>query len=91
MTRKLQLVSPHSLRVNDQVYQRYNPWNTGQVSHYRPGHSFTVVYDFPERKPRQPRQRFTYPISCQDNFLVGRPPVVPAPPAVGTDEIKGEK
>jgi hypothetical protein len=78
-------VSPHVLRINDRVYQKYSPWNTGVVSHLVPKHSFTVVYDFPARRSGQPRQRFTYPIGHQDLFLIGEPPKIEAPPDVNVE------
>jgi hypothetical protein len=75
------VVSPHGLKLNDRVYQRLNPWNTGQVTDYEAGNRFTVTYDNPDRRPRQARERVTYGISQQDNFLVGNPPSVEATPA----------
>jgi hypothetical protein len=79
-------VSPHVLRSGDRVYQRYCPWNTGTVSGVVKGHTFTVVYDYPDRRPGQPRQRFTYPASMQRNFLIGRPPVTEVPAPVNVEE-----
>jgi hypothetical protein len=79
-------VSPHVLAPNDRVYQRYSPWNTGTVSKVVKGHTFTVVYDDPGRKPGQPRQRYTYPASLQRNFLVGNPPDSGVPAPVHVDE-----
>jgi hypothetical protein len=81
MQRKQRRVSPHVLRLNDHVYQRYNPWNSGQVTRLVKGHSFTVVYDYPGRRSGEPRQRYTYPITSQDLFLVGTAPDVMIPPA----------
>jgi hypothetical protein len=66
-------VSPHTLRLNDRVYQKYNPWQTGTVTGLEPGARFTVTYDFHDRKKRQPRSRVTYGITCQELFLIGNP------------------
>ena len=85
MPRKLPK-SPHVLRPNDRVYQRYNPWNRGVVSAVVRGHSFTVVYDYPERRRGEPRQRFTYPVSQMDKFLIGNPPDLELPPPVNVEE-----
>lgn len=81
--------SPHVLRPGDRVYQRYNPWNTGIVSKIIKGLSFTVLYDYPDRKPGKPRKRFTYPVDRSENFFLGFPPVVAAPPPVTVEENDG--
>ena len=85
MARKPKPISPHSLRQGDTVYQRYCPWNVGTVSHVERGVSFTVVYNTPDRKPRQPRDRYTYAASQQDAFLLGYPPVVTDPEPVNVE------
>lgn len=90
MTRKARPVSPHVLKQNDRVYQRYCPWNTGIVSHVEAGVRFTVVYDTPNRKSREPRDRYTYSIDVQDQFLIGEPPVVGDPTPVHTEAFGHE-
>lgn len=90
MARKPKLVSPHVLRQGDRVYQRYCPWNTGTVGHVEKGLSFTVTYDTPDRRSRQPRERYTYAASQQSAFLIGVPPTPGEPIPVNVEAFNHE-
>jgi len=61
------------LNCGDRVYMRVRPANAGTVSH-ADADGFTVVFDFPSRKPYQERERYRYPWKRADAFLKGNPP-----------------
>lgn len=60
--------------AGDRVYLRVRPAITGTIARTSLW-GFTVTYDFPGRKPYEPRSRFCYPWAMGEKFITGAPPV----------------